>query len=121
MNFAQQSIGFLAVAMPIIIIAIVFYFAYRINQDKNRTLLEISKNLQDAEQIAKLTEAIGSKKTSSLQLKRGGMSTLFVGIGLYLFGMFFLGDILRGAGALVTCIGLGIFLGGYLFPDKEEK
>ena len=38
-----------------------------------------------------------------------------------LFGMFFLGDILRGAGALVTCIGLGIFLGGYLFPDKEES
>jgi len=49
------------------------------------------------------------------------MSTLFVGIGLYFFGMFFLGDILRGVGALVTCIGLGIFLGGYLFPDKEDK
>jgi len=48
------------------------------------------------------------------------MSTLFVGIGLYLFGMFFLGDILRGAGALVTCIGLGIFLGVRTLTEASE-
>ena len=120
MNFTQQSIGFLAVGMPIIIIAIVFFFAYRINQDKNRTLLEISKNITDSEQLAKLSDALGSKKTSALQLKRSGMSTLFVGIGLYLFGLFFLGHILRGVGALVACIGLGVLLSGYLFPDKED-
>jgi hypothetical protein len=120
MNFAQQSIGFLAVGMPIIIIAIVFFFAYRINQDKNRTLLEISKNITDSEQLAKLSDALGSKKTSALQLKRSGMSTLFVGIGLYLFGLFFLGHILRGVGALVACIGLGVLLSGFLFPDKED-
>ena len=116
----DQGIGLLAVGMPIIIIAIVFFFAYRINQDKNRTLLEISKNITDSEQLAKLSDALGSKKTSALQLKRSGMSTLFVGIGLYLFGLFFLGHILRGVGALVACIGLGVLLSGYLFPDKED-
>lgn len=116
----DQGIGFLAVGLPIIIVAIVFFFDYRKSQDKNRTLVEISKNLNDPEQLKDFFSSTEPKKTSALQLKRSGMSTLFVGVGLYLFGLFFLGHILRGVGALVACIGLGVLLSGYLFPDKEE-
>ena len=54
-------------------------------------------------------------------MKRGGLTTLFVGVGLFLFGLFFLGNILRGAGLLVLCIGLGVFLAGLFFPDQSES
>jgi hypothetical protein len=117
----EQGIGLLAVGMPIIIIAVVFFFIARMDRDKNQTILQISRNINDPEQLAKLSEVLGTKKTSALQLKRSGMSTLFVGIGLYLFGLFFLGHILRGVGALVACIGLGVLLSGYFFPDKEDQ
>lgn len=122
MEFLEnQAIGLLAVGLPVIIVAIVFFFDYRKSQDKNRALIEVSKNLNDPEQIKDFFGSLEPKKTSALQLKRSGMSTLFVGIGLYLFGLFFLGHILRGVGALVACIGLGVLLSGYFFPDKEDQ
>ena len=47
--------------------------------------------------------------------------TLFVGIGLILFGIFFLGDILIGVGALVVAIGAGQIIAGYLYPRESEE
>jgi len=40
---------------------------------------------------------------------------------LYLFGIFFIDDILKGAGLLVTAIGVGSIIAGYLYPyDSAE-
>ena len=47
--------------------------------------------------------------------------TLFVGICLILFGIFFLGDILIGVGALVFAIGAGQIIAGYLYPRESEE
>ena len=52
-------------------------------------------------------------------LLRGGTITIFVGIGLYLLGVTALGSILKGVGLLVTTIGVGTFVAGYLFPDDS--
>ena len=115
-----QLIPLVAVGMPIAIVAIVFFTDYRKTQDKNRTLVEVSRTL-DAERLDELMKSFQPPKTSSLQMKRGGVSTLFVGVGLFLFGVFFLGHILKGAGALVACIGLGLLAAGFLFPYPEEN
>jgi hypothetical protein len=117
----QKGVGILAIGLPIIIVGIVFYFDYKKNQDKNKTLIELAKSFQNKDQIEGLLNSFETKKTSSLQMKRGGINTLFTGIGFFLFGLFFLGHILKGVGALITFIGLGVFLAGYLFPDKEEN
>ncbi len=42
-------------------------------------------------------------------------------IGLFLFGVFFLGSILKGVGALVAAIGLGQIIAGYLYPNTSEE
>ena len=46
---------------------------------------------------------------------------LFTGIGLFLFGVFFLGFILKGVGALVAAIGVGQIIAGYLYPNTSEE
>jgi hypothetical protein len=40
---------------------------------------------------------------------------------LYLFGVFFIGDILKGAGILVTAIGVGSIIAGYLYPNDSAE
>ena len=47
------------------------------------------------------------------------MLTLFVGVGLLLFGDFFI-DILKGIGPLVGAIGVGQLIAGYLYPNESE-
>ena len=49
------------------------------------------------------------------------MITLFTGLGLFLFGVFFLGSLLKGVGALVAAIGLGQIIAGYLYPNTSEE
>ena len=49
------------------------------------------------------------------------MVTLFTGVGLFLFGVFFLGSILKGVGALVAAIGAGQIIAGYLYPNTSEE
>ena len=114
-------VSIIAVAMPILIVGLVLFFDYLKTQDKNRTLLEIAKNASDTAKIEELIQSLQPPKAISVQMKRGGITTLFVGVGLFLFGLFFLGNILRGAGLLVLCIGLGIFLAGLFFPDQTES
>ena len=40
---------------------------------------------------------------------------------MFLFGVFFLGLILKGVGALVASIGLGQIIAGYLYPNTSEE
>ena len=40
---------------------------------------------------------------------------------LFLFGVFFLGSVLKGVGALVAAIGLGQIIAGYLYPNTSEE
>ena len=49
------------------------------------------------------------------------MITLFTGVGLFLFGIFFLGSILKGVGSLVALIGVGQIVAGYLYPNTSEE
>ena len=42
-------------------------------------------------------------------------------MGLFLFGVFFLGSVLKGVGALVASIGLGQIIAGYLYPNTSEE
>ena len=38
-----------------------------------------------------------------------------------LFGKIFIGPILKGVGALITAIGLGQIIAGYLYPNTSEE
>jgi hypothetical protein len=71
--------------------------------------------------MEKLIGMLDERKKEPIDYRRSGVITLFVGIGLFLFGVFFLGAILKGVGALVGAIGIGQIIAGYLYPNTSEE
>jgi hypothetical protein len=99
----------------------VFVWLYLESKDKNKTILEISKNMDDSSRLEDLVSLLDERKKDPIDYRRSGIVTLFVGIGLFLFGVFFLGNILKGVGALVAAIGVGQIIAGYLYPNTSEE
>ena len=101
----------------------VFVWLYLSDKNKNETILEMAKQIDDPEEIKELIRTLnsGDKPKKPIDFRRSGVVTLFVGIGLILFGVFFLGDILIGVGALVAAIGAGQIIAGYLYPRESEE
>jgi len=99
----------------------VFVWLYLESKDKNKTILEISKNINDPSKLQGLINLLDERKKEPIDYRRSGVVTLFVGIGLFLFGIFFLGNILKGVGALVAAIGIGQIIAGYLYPNTSEE
>ena len=99
----------------------VFVWLYLESKDKNKTILEISKNINDPSKLQGLINLLDERKKEPIDYRRSGVVTLSVGIGLFLFGVFFLGAILKGVGALVAAIGVGQIIAGYLYPNTSEE
>jgi len=111
----------LGIMTGIIIPLGVFVWLYLESKDKNKTILEISKNIDDPSKLQGLINLLDERKKEPIDYRRSGVVTLFVGIGLFLFGIFFLGNILKGVGALVAAIGIGQIIAGYLYPNTSEE
>ena len=105
----------------IIVPVSVFVWLYFESKDKNKTILEISKNIDDPSKVEDLINMLDDRKKEPIDYRRTGVVTLFTGVGLFLFGIFFLGSILKGVGALVAAIGLGQIIAGYLYPNTSEE
>ena len=98
----------------------VFVWMYLDAKNKRATIIEVAKTIDDPSKVEELLEALNNeKKKEPIEYRRGGTITIFVGIGLYLLGVTALGAILKGVGLLVTTIGVGTFVAGYLFPDDS--
>ena len=111
----------LGIMTGIIVPVSVFIWLYLESKDKNKTILEISKNIDDPEKIESLISMLDERKKEPIDYRRTGVITIFTGIGLFLFGVFFLGSILKGVGALVASIGVGQILAGYFYPNTSEE
>jgi hypothetical protein len=116
----DEITGWIAILLPAIIVFVIFFFAYKMQKSKNEALIEVAKNLQDANDIRDLLDAMHEKK-KPIDYRRTGVITLFAGMGLFLFGIFFIGDILKGVGLLVTAIGIGQLIAGYLYPNESVE
>ena len=114
-------IPILGTIVGMIIPLAVFLWLYLENKDKNKTILEISKNMDDPAKLEDLIGLLDERKKEPIDYRRSGVVTLSVGIGLFLFGVFFLGEILKGVGALVAAIGVGQIIAGYLYPNTSEE
>jgi len=111
----------LGILTGIIVPVSVFVFLYFESKDKNKTILEISKNINDPSKVEDLIGMLDDRKKEPIDYRRTGVITLFTGVGLFLFGVFFLGSVLKGVGALVAAIGLGQIIAGYLYPNTSEE
>ena len=105
----------------IIIPVSVFIWLYYEGKGKRETVLEISKNLDNPDKIEELLKIFEERKKEPIDYRRNGVITIFVGLGLYLFGYLAIGQILKGVGALVCLIGIGTLIAGYLYPNTGEE
>ena len=109
------------ISVGIIVPLAVFNSQYHETKQKNETIIEISKNIDDPSKLEDLLGMLDERKKEPIDYRRTGVVTLFTGVGLFLFGVFFLGSILKGVGALVAAIGLGQIIAGYLYPNTSEE
>ena len=117
----ETIVPVLGIMTGIIIPVSVFIWLYFESKDKNKTILEISKNIDDPSKMQDLIGMLDERKKEPIDYRRSGVVTLSVGIGLFLFGVFFIGAILKGVGSLVAAIGIGQIIAGYLYPNTSEE
>ena len=114
-------IPILGISVGIIVPISVFIWLYFEAKDKNRTILEISKNIDDPAKIEDLLKMLDERKKEPIDYRRGGLITLFVGLGIYLLGEIAMGQFFEGVGFLVGAIGVGTMLAGYMYPNTSEE
>ena len=114
------AIPIFGILLPVMIIFVVFYFNNKSKKEKYDAMIEISKNLKDPSDIKELLEDFKEEKKQPIDYRRSGVLTLFVGIGLFLFGVFFI-NLLKGIGLLVGAIGVGQIIAGYLYPNESAE
>jgi uncharacterized membrane protein YczE len=111
----------LGILSGIIIPITVFTWLYHENKDKQKTVLEIAKHMDNPEKLDELMLIFEERKKEPIDYRRNGVITIFVGIGLYFFGFIWIGKVLEGIGFLVAAIGLGTLIAGYLYPNTEKE
>jgi hypothetical protein len=114
------GIGYVAVLMPVLLVGVIFFFNTKSEKDKYDAMIEISRNIQDPSELRELLENLQGKK-QPIDYRRSGVITLFIGLGIFLFGMSLSGEIVPGIGLLVGAIGAGSIVAGYLYPNDSAE
>ena len=111
--------GWVAILMPVLLIWVIFYYSTKNDKEKYAAMVEIAKNLENPSDVEDLLENFKEKKRP-IDYRRTGVITIFIGLGLFLFGLVKIA-ILKGVGLLVICIGLGSLIAGYIYPNNSEE
>ena len=117
----ELLIPLFGISVGVIVPLAVFYWLYHENQNKNETIIEISKNLDDPSQLEDMLGMLDERKKEPIDYRRGGVITFFVGIGICLLGYTAMGSFFVGVGYLVGAIGIGTLVAGYLYPNTSEE
>ena len=110
--------GYVAILMPVLLVWVIFNYVTKGDKAKYDAMVEISKNLENESDIKDLLESFKEEK-KPIDYKRNGAIIIFVGLGLFLFGIVSSINILKGIGSLVGTIGIGTLIAGYLYPNDS--
>jgi len=115
------GIGYVSVLLPVLIVLIIFFYDSKNKKSRYDTLITISKNINNPDDLKEILESLVDRK-SPTDYRRNGVITIGVGIGLFLLGKFGLGvGAIFGVGLLVSAIGIGLMIAGYLYPIESEE
>ena len=117
----ELIIPILGILAGIIIPLSVFIWQYHEEKGKREAVVEIAKHLNNPSKLEELLNIFDERKKEPIDYRRGGVITIFVGLGLYFLGWFALGRVLEGVGALVGLIGVGQLIAGYLYPNTGSE
>jgi len=121
----METIGILiplaGISVGIIVPLAVFYWQYHETKHKNETIIEISKNIDDPSKVEDLLGMLDERKKEPIDYRRGGVITIFVGVGIWFLGNTAMGPLFEGAGYLVGAIGIGTMVAGYFYPNTGEE
>ena len=117
----EYAIPLAGISVGIIVPLAVFYWLYHESKNKNETIVEISRNLDDPDKLERLLGIFDERKTEPIDYRRGGLITIFVGMGIYFLGLLSLGSFFEGVGVLVGFIGIGTMAAGYIYPNTSEE
>jgi len=116
-----EIIPVFGVLTGIIVPLAVFVWLYHEEKGKREAIIEIAKHLDDPVKAEQLLGLFDERKKTPIDYRRGGVITLFVGVGIYLLGAVAFGNFFEGIGLLVGAIGIGIMIAGYLYPNTGEE
>ena len=114
------------ILFPVAIVFVIFSFITKIEKNKYEAIVEISKRIDDPSAIEEILNTLNDKK-KPIDYRRGGVITLFVGVGIVLLGNSFASidneaqAAISGAGLLVGAIGVGSIIAGYLYPNESAE
>ena len=114
-------IPILGILAGIIIPISVFIWQYYDQKRKREAIIEIVKHLNNPSKLDELLTIFDERKKEPIDYRRSGVISIFVGAGLFFLGYFFVGNVLKGVGALVGLIGVGTMIAGYLYPNTEKE
>ena len=117
----ENLIPLAAISVGIIVPLAVFFWQYHETKHKNETIVEISKNLDDPTELERLLSIFDERKKEPIDYRRGGLITIFVGVGIYFLGLVAMGSFFEGVGLLVAFIGIGTMAAGYIYPNTSEE
>ena len=117
----ENLIPLAGIPIGIIVPLAVFFWQYHETKHKNETILEISKNLDDPTKLERLLRIFDERKKEPVDYRRGGLVTIFVGVGIYFLGLVAMGSFFEGVGLLVSFIGIGTMAAGYIYPNTGEE
>ena len=117
----ENLIPILGILTGIIVPIAVFLWLYHDDKHKRETVKDIAKHIDNPEKVEELLKIFDERKKEPIDYRRGGIITIFVGIGLYLLGFVVMGRLFEGVGLLVAAIGVGSLIAGYLYPNTSEE
>ena len=116
-----ETIPVLGVLTGLVVPIAVFIWLYHEKKGKREAVIEIANHLDDPAKVERLLGLFDERKKAPIDYRRGGVITLFVGVGIYLLGAVSFGSMFEGIGLLAGAIGFGTMIAGYLYPDKGEE
>ena len=125
-SLAGLLIPLAGILFPVAIVFVIFAFINKIEKNKYDAIVEISKRIDDPSVIQEILNTLDDKK-KPIDYRRGGVITLFVGVGIVLLGNSFASidngaqAFISGAGLLVGAIGVGSIIAGYLYPNESAE
>ena len=110
------------ILLPVLIVLVVFYFSSKKTKYKYDALIEVSKNVNDSEEVRGLLNSFKERTKSNTDYRKTGLVTIFTGVGLAALDYFGLKiDVVFGVGLLVLFIGVGQIIAGYIYPNQADE